>query len=902
MTIRNKIVSLIIGAGLLFGGLCLINDTIKIKTAKAVSSISNPVLWFLDGQTLKPVKDRTVNIPILQAGTLAVSSYMESQVIVATSTDVDYTFDGDLDTGMNREGADNLGFYTGGTKRLDIDSSGNLGMNNDAWFRAKNNADSDNVNMFKVNTDDEIEVGATLLIGPIEQPTDGGAVTAMDMPVGTNTAGDEMSYTFKVDGVNFLTLYSEADGSGGIQNERVDYLGWTMSTSTVVCMEPDQCEYQCDGTADDVQIQAAVDAQPTNGGKIFAKKGIYDFSDNILIDKNNITIQGEGKSTVFKIANSVNKYAIIIDDTELRYNLIFRDFKIDANDANQSSGGGIMASSTSESIFENLHITEFKEYGIKFGPRSNNDYGFNNIVKKCLIDQGTTGLYFINNDENEITENHISNNTAYAIHSTSPNQKIMNNSFTHSSVASGVGVFIDNAGNCTISGNIFDTIQEEAIIYNGGSGTNDYGIISTNEIFDSGAKTANTYSAILVENDGDNFTVSTNIVKGSNHKYAYDDTAGGKASLIGNKFASGGTGICNNVSYFTGYGMNFGYGTTTPQYPLVLNTTGYTGADFQLNSGDNSDAQLIFGNDSNPNKFSFGWDRANDLFRIRPENWGNNVFTVLQNGNLGIGTDTPNESLTLYEGILSFKETTTPTATADYGKLYTKTDNKAYFQDGAGSEHEIAFTGSYYAEMYLDDNSTATTIETADTPIMLNHFTTGSLANFTFSAGSTGAITAYSDGTSKVNVASATHGLITGDEVSIRGTTNYNGIWTITKIDDGNFSIPDTWVANDGASDWDEGSHLIAGTGSAGLYNMVFSGSCSEGGGAGSNVIGRIYINSTACDKCVAKRKFANNDYGNLPSTAVITVADNDKIYFTIESSGVNAITCQYGNFNIHKL
>ena len=284
MTIRNKIVSLIIGAGLLFGGLCLINDTIKIKTAKAVSSISNPVLWFLDGQTLKPVKDRTVNIPILQAGTLAVSSYMESQVIVATSTDVDYTFDGDLDTGMNREGADNLGFYTGGTKRLDIDSSGNLGMNNDAWFRAKNNADSDNVNMFKVNTDDEIEVGATLLIGPIEQPTDGGAVTAMDMPVGTNTAGDEMSYTFKVDGVNFLTLYSEADGSGGIQNERVDYLGWTMSTSTVVCMEPDQCEYQCDGTADDVQIQAAVDAQPTNGGKIFAKKGIYDFSDNILID------------------------------------------------------------------------------------------------------------------------------------------------------------------------------------------------------------------------------------------------------------------------------------------------------------------------------------------------------------------------------------------------------------------------------------------------------------------------------------------------------------------------------------------------------------------------------------------------------------------------------------------
>lgn len=33
----------------------------------------------------------------------------------------------------------------------------------------------------------------------------------------------------------------------------------------------------------------------------------------------------------------------------------------------------------------------------------------------------------------------------------------------------------------------------------------------------------------------------------------------------------------------------------------------------------------------------------------------------------------------------------TPTATTNYGKVYTKSDNKLYFQDGAGTEHEIAF-------------------------------------------------------------------------------------------------------------------------------------------------------------------------------------------------------------------
>jgi len=42
-------------------------------------------------------------------------------------------------------------------------------------------------------------------------------------------------------------------------------------------------------------------------------------------------------------------------------------------------------------------------------------------------------------------------------------------------------------------------------------------------------------------------------------------------------------------------------------------------------------------------------------------------------------------------GTLFMKETTTPTATTNYGKVYTKSDNKLYFQDGAGTENEIAF-------------------------------------------------------------------------------------------------------------------------------------------------------------------------------------------------------------------
>ena len=60
-------------------------------------------------------------------------------------------------------------------------------------------------------------------------------------------------------------------------------------------------------------------------------------------------------------------------------------------------------------------------------------------------------------------------------------------------------------------------------------------------------------------------------------------------------------------------------------------------------------------------------------------------------GKVGIGTAAPNESLTIEAGVVSIKEVTTPTATANYGKVYTKTDNKLYFQDGGGTEHELAY-------------------------------------------------------------------------------------------------------------------------------------------------------------------------------------------------------------------
>lgn len=69
-----------------------------------------------------------------------------------------------------------------------------------------------------------------------------------------------------------------------------------------------------------------------------------------------------------------------------------------------------------------------------------------------------------------------------------------------------------------------------------------------------------------------------------------------------------------------------------------------------------------------------------------------NTVTILGNGSSSIGgTPLTNEGdwYLAKDGVLAMDETTTPTADAAVAKLYSKSDNMLYFQDGAGVEHAI---------------------------------------------------------------------------------------------------------------------------------------------------------------------------------------------------------------------
>jgi hypothetical protein len=97
-----------------------------------------------------------------------------------------------------------------------------LTIANDNWVTALNSTGTGYVNMFKVNSNNQLELGTAINAGTFEFAPDSGFNTFVDMAVTAAPAvGTIQGYTLKLDGNNILSVYSEADGSGGIQNQGV---------------------------------------------------------------------------------------------------------------------------------------------------------------------------------------------------------------------------------------------------------------------------------------------------------------------------------------------------------------------------------------------------------------------------------------------------------------------------------------------------------------------------------------------------------------------------------------------------------------------------------------------------------------------------------------------------------
>src|SRR5690242_17094682 len=88
-------------------------------------------------------------------------------------------------------------------------------------------------------------------------------------------------------------------------------------------------------------IQQAIDALPSRGGRILLEAGVYTCTTPIILDRDQIEIQGQGAATCLRLADGTNAPLVILGQplavpTVVRRHLRLADLWLDGNRSEQS--------------------------------------------------------------------------------------------------------------------------------------------------------------------------------------------------------------------------------------------------------------------------------------------------------------------------------------------------------------------------------------------------------------------------------------------------------------------------------------------------------------------------------------------------------------------------------------
>lgn len=279
----------------------------------------------------------------------------------------------------------------------------------------------------------------------------------------------------------------------------------------------DGAQYIATGTNDQTTINNALTAAA--GGKVYLAEGTYTISASINIP-NNTTLAGAGTGTIVTIPNGQNgTYAMLTNASTPGSGFTIRDFTINGNSANQTSGvtDGIYLNTVGDAysspvlpgaLIDNMTITSlFGGNAVKLSLSDNNT-----ITNSTLI-RSSDGVYTANSGFNTVTNNKImANVVGMYMDANSYNGTITGNVFKDNSYAGLMtwsvsnnilqsNVFTDNGGNTTNNSIIFD-------------GTSTHNHIVDNTITDASATTTN-YAITINSSSATSNYISGNILSGS---------------------------------------------------------------------------------------------------------------------------------------------------------------------------------------------------------------------------------------------------------------------------------------------------------------------------------------------------------------------------------------------------
>ena len=205
------------------------------------------------------------------------------------------------------------------------------------------------------------------------------------------------------------------DPPGGGSGKRV--CRFVVGTSTAGWTAED-CDYLCDGTADDVEINAAIQALPSTGGEVVILDGTYNITATIAMNKDNVTLSGNGAATVLKCMSNFSTGVVTVTADYCTV----RNLQILGNISSYPSSNGIYLNNTTNSnVIGN--ICSNNDVGGVYG------YNFTNstvIGNTCY--NNNSGIYMYTSTNNTVTGNGCNNNERSIYISKSSNNTIIGNS------------------------------------------------------------------------------------------------------------------------------------------------------------------------------------------------------------------------------------------------------------------------------------------------------------------------------------------------------------------------------------------------------------------------------------------------------------------------------------------
>lgn len=221
-------------------------------------------------------------------------------------------------------------------------------------------------------------------------------------------------------------------GGGGKRTAR-----FVVGTSTAGWTAAD-CDYLCDGTDDQVEINAAIQALPAGGGEVRILDGTYMVASPIDIRQPCVKLSGNGASTVIKASGRQMETLIgILSDL-----CVVSDLMCDGVDGKTAPMYGVICSG-SNTVITGIICTNIRESGI-YIVKDNNDI-INNV---CRAD--ANGIE-AKGKGNSISGNICTNNQVYGIKISGGKNTAANNVCQGNARS---GIDLNKTANNTIIGNI----------------------------------------------------------------------------------------------------------------------------------------------------------------------------------------------------------------------------------------------------------------------------------------------------------------------------------------------------------------------------------------------------------------------------------------------------------------